>query len=223
MLEEFLDRKHYHKLSKPIRGFNKFFVPDGEKENEMKWIREYENEELVGIAALQKEIRIERQKKNLLLLYEKPSSAPSDQKQKLENYERELLQARREYWLHQQTLTGLAREAPTGPWIREWKLQKDVKQKHGMTPGWWKEAKRCALAGGCCGRLCRCCEQPLRTYIEPSLEGVKTRQVYGHCSVECGCCTQSKGLLETSPTRLEVEAVIRDREIQRLGQRLRHF
>lgn len=199
MLEEFLDRSHWHIPASFVRGFNKFFTGPFGREEELEWIKKYEDEELVGIATLQKKIRIEQRKKSLLLLqqlHEKSASEKSNNDQEeLEKCERELLQARQEYWLHQQALSKLAREAPKGPWIREWELLRSIRKEHGMPLAWWEESKRCALSGGCCSRLCGCCEQPLRTYFEPSAgrSRMSTRQVYGHCSQECGCCIESRG------------------------------
>ncbi|KAL1984023.1 hypothetical protein VTN96DRAFT_9620 [Rasamsonia emersonii] len=169
MLEEFLDRSHWHIPASFVRGFNKFFTGPFGREEELEWIKKYEDEELVGIATLQKKIRIEQRKKSLLLLqqlHEKSASEKSNNDQEeLEKCERELLQARQEYWLHQQALSKLAREAPKGPWIREWELLRSIRKEHGMPLAWWEESKRCALSGGCCSRLCGCCEQPLRTYF----------------------------------------------------------
>lgn len=63
--------------------------------------------------------------------------------------------------------------------------------RHGRSYQWIYQRAKCADTGGCCGRSCGCCEQPLITYLRPVSPADPEKKevgVYAHCSGECPCC-----------------------------------
>jgi hypothetical protein len=118
----------------------------------------------------------------------------SDTDPELEQYDAKIAKLRKAYWDHQLILESELKRKPGGPWIREWDLKRRRKRQ-GMTLQWWEASEFCAPGGGCCGRTCGCCENPLRTYVQPNpgRSCRKVEYIYGHCTAECRCCTQSKG------------------------------
>jgi hypothetical protein len=66
--------------------------------------------------------------------------------------------------------------------------------RHGHSFAWLHDRERCADMGGCCGRSCRCCERPFRTYVRNTGNGERTIQVLGHSTRKCECCIQFKGI-----------------------------
>jgi hypothetical protein len=52
----------------------------------------------------------------------------------------------------------------------------------------------CKEQGGCCGRQCRCCDQPRNTRRESYLS---------HCTIYCGCCIRHRGFLNIDLSDIE--------------------
>jgi hypothetical protein len=97
----------------------------------------------------------------------------------------DLISLDREYTRLERTYETLMAGCPAGPmksgylWIRKqpsWHLKSD----------WLR--KDCIDRGGCCGRSCRCCENP----PDP-----RRRRGWGHCTAECACCKSVSGFRST--------------------------
>lgn len=87
----------------------------------------------------------------------------------------------RRYWFLEQRWWKLRSEFPRGPLIRAFELWRSH-------PRWYMHrslVEDCARRGGCCGRGCGCC-------VDRELSATRTLGV-GHCTVECGCCCESRG------------------------------
>jgi len=97
----------------------------------------------------------------------------------LEEWTKELEGFDTEYWLHKLVWHKLKHGKPSGPLIREWDA---LNRREAILSR--ENELLCAANGGCCKRGCGCCEKPLNTHRE---EGI-----YGHCTVECGCCIRSR-------------------------------
>lgn len=64
----------------------------------------------------------------------------------------------------------------------------------------------CAERGGCCGRVCGCCERP---------RSITRAFRFGHCTASCGCCQRSRGF--------EILRDEEDEDHQRSQTTVRHF
>lgn len=74
--------------------------------------------------------------------------------------------------------------------------------RHGRSYAWIFQRKICADTGGCCGRSCGCCEQPLITYLRPVSDTDLEKKevgVYGHCGDECPCCIRVRRRYRPDP------------------------
>ena len=59
--------------------------------------------------------------------------------------------------------------------------------------------QHCAENGGCCGRECQCCE-------DRSAYANSDRKLgYGHCTLECGCCSEIRGFNFTSKQKKQLD------------------
>ncbi|KAL1969003.1 hypothetical protein VTN77DRAFT_837 [Rasamsonia byssochlamydoides] len=121
----------------------------------------------------------------------------------------EIWELHQQYSLHQQALSQLLARKPKGPWIQEWEVMQRRNHK-GKPLRWHQEKDLCAKRGGCCGRECRCCEKALGSYAsypQPDATPVIV-YIYGHCTVNCGCCVRFRGFHKPDPDLVNETKVV---------------
>lgn len=187
-------------LSQLIR-YHLFYVKHFSQFNR-EWCQNIIKNDILGRKIVQREVYIQEQiqalKKSLQMFSVSSTDPPeldinNERLRKLETwekelslYEKELRKLNDQYWIHQRNMWKLEVEMPYGPISRAFKNVKSNTEWH-LLP-WLRED--CARRGGCCGRGCRCCENPRDT----------NRQFYnqGHCTTSCPCCIHANGLTDTS-------------------------
>ncbi|GAD95667.1 hypothetical protein ANI_1_3126024 [Paecilomyces variotii No. 5] len=216
--EALLECLGFHRTARSLRlwqlGFYDPRAGDAAKyKPEIQWIKGYERKERNEIALLQRIHRLEREQPQFMATGMIPTivtlppraigkKRPGVSKYSVTKYsgalEKELKIVRELCDRVQKSLARMYSDQPRkgrGLRLREWQKIREPRANE-MPMLWMDGRKACALAGGCCGRMCRCCDSPLRTYFEPSDDPYELRKVvgiYGHCTNECGCCARHNG------------------------------
>lgn len=121
-------------------------------------------------------------------------TTPLEEK-RLQELQRELEVLRKSYWYLQNNWLIL-RDQLKGPTLRgfiecrpnlRWYLSDTLR-------------RRCAEWGGCCNRRCQCCEN---RSAHPNSE---RKLGVGHCTLECGCCSETRGFDFTVREKKELYA-----------------
>lgn len=164
------------------------------RRHEDVWVKRYAAEERKGIALLQREMRLENERRELLNRVDLAKELPCDGSQ-LYILDEKLVEVRQHHCAHQRELRRLWSIKPNGCQIRDFEMtQKPQMTRHDKPYSWFQGRKACAFSGGCCGRECGCCKKPLRMFLTPTLLDPKKRMgIYGHCTTECGCCIKYNG------------------------------
>ncbi|KAK2762235.1 hypothetical protein FQN54_001245 [Arachnomyces sp. PD_36] len=165
------------------------------------WVRRYTEEEREGVKLLQRERRLKEQANEDASAappqYDKIQDTPAESSSAATSssspVERETTETRKKYLLHLEKLRKLDSRKPNCPKVDQWEMNRRVKNRQGMSLAWEEESQQCARLGGCCGRGCNCCRQPLREYMLPGDTRGKKSAIYGHCTVDCGCCIRDRG------------------------------
>jgi hypothetical protein len=116
------------------------------------------------------------------------------------------------YREHLGTLQDMLTWQPTGRYASPYHLFEFLIATHnekGQTLAWERHQYDCAMRGGCCGRACGCCSQPLRELYIPSSNGKREVIVYGHCTRECLCCNRFHGSYVPDARLPEVDPALR--------------
>lgn len=176
-----------------------------------EWTVPYLDEEALGIAILQRLQRL-MQKQNAEQQQKGQDENPPDydfiSEPTNDTLGRELTKLRGVYWLHQTRLSRYERIRPDERYSgKELTLLRTHQDRYGHSYSWVFDRERCAASGGCCGRTCGCCERSLNQYFQPSALGQevgtgkarKVLEVFGHCTVECACCIQTRGCYVPHP------------------------
>ncbi|GFF30195.1 hypothetical protein IFM51744_01057 [Aspergillus udagawae] len=116
------------------------------------------------------------------------------------------------YREHLGTLQDILKWQPNGSYAGPYRLFEFLIATHnekGQTLAWEKCQHDCAMRGGCYGRACGCCNQPLRELYIPLSNGKRKGVVYGHCTRECLCCNQFHGCYVPDAQLPEIDPALR--------------
>ncbi|KAF3407141.1 hypothetical protein DPV78_001492 [Talaromyces pinophilus] len=217
MIEEFLDFCKLYPLARAVRRVNKAFCL------ESFWKRDYEQEEQNGVAILQREKRLTNER--AAILKTKHDGCLGDDElwhaknsEKLYSVDGALLQTRSLYQAHQQKMHQLLLSKRSHAYHRDVWMPR--KAQYAFIPGHdkpysWRETRAaCARSGGCCGRECGFCENPMKDYYLPPGYFSKGRtkvELYGHCTAECGCCIRYTGGYTPHPLFKDSEEIPKEK------------
>lgn len=80
-------------------------------------------------------------------------------------------------------------------------------------PKWYMRdelAQECSDRGGCCSRTCNCCNH--KSERSTGVSGKKSA-TYGHCTVECWCCTNNRGFELTEEMKQKIRDDYKERKL----------
>lgn len=161
------------RLAQKIRRY--LHYRDGRTHHVYKWAQRVITTEIQLCATSQREVFLKEEIGKLDM-----SSTEYDQKQ-LHKWAKELELLDKRFWRLERILYGAESRGEKGP-------AKDAYLSLRQKPGWHLKSKwlreDCAKRGGCCGRQCKCCENPPDSY---RIKG------WGHCTIECACCYRRRG------------------------------
>ncbi|KAJ5804247.1 uncharacterized protein N7518_000550 [Penicillium psychrosexuale] len=127
---------------------------------------------------------------------QKMQSAGEDEAQ-LQKLDKEQEVLRKQYWYQECELHKWQSSIPGGPM----KLAYESLRKN---PKWYMQnelIKDCAGRGGCCGRVCGCCEKR---------ESTPERNMgAGHCTTGCACCSSFRGCELTAQQKTNIRESLR--------------
>jgi hypothetical protein len=201
MIEQFFDFCKCYPLARFIRTSIYDFGSGHD------WKRQYIAEEYKGMVILQRQKRLDNRKSEILSAIAhlmEYHDHHEDQHKKLcdELYEidEKLLQTRRLYCAHQLEMRRLWFIAGDNIQVRGIIMSR--KPQYSLLPGrdkpyiWVKQRNACAQSGGCCGRECGCCEEPLALIriVSRRIPRKNNVSLYGHCTAECGYCIKHNGV-----------------------------
>ncbi|PYI02075.1 hypothetical protein BO78DRAFT_293997, partial [Aspergillus sclerotiicarbonarius CBS 121057] len=175
-----------HRLKDRAKLYEKY-KPDKSR-IQRGWVKDYKENEDLQFAILQRidclarvGNRKSQQPENPFQHIPGPSS-PKRQVSLLEEH----------FYRCQQKWKALTFVKPSGPITDEFEFLQHHRNDDGQTLAWEEHKIMCASLGGCCGRMCRCCERPLRYYLMPDGGDNAMVGFYGHCTAECGCCMRHR-------------------------------
>ncbi|KAJ9403414.1 hypothetical protein DTO045G8_8829 [Paecilomyces variotii] len=200
MIEEILECLGFYRLARSLRLWRIECQFECDHKDEINWIRAYNATENLQIAILQRIRRLERDQQELMATGKIPTTPRafgddcSDVSKYGEILEKELEMARCIWHTNKKELAELLSTLPVygrGLRLREWRKIREVKEFQDKSMLWMDGRERCAMMGGCCGRTCRCYDEPLMTYFKPTMDTFELQRVealHGHCTSECRCC-----------------------------------
>ncbi|KAJ9194229.1 hypothetical protein DTO164E3_7489 [Paecilomyces variotii] len=202
MIEEILECLGFYRSARSLRLWRISLQVEYQHADEMRWIRKYDAREQLQVAILQRIRRLERDQQELMATGKIPTTplprAAGGDRSDVSKYsgilEKELSMARYIWYINKKELAELVLNQPRygqGLRLREWRKIREVKELQDKSMLWMDGRERCARTDGCCGRTCRCCEEPLMTYFKPTMDTFELRDVegfHGHCTSECRCC-----------------------------------
>lgn len=148
---------------------------------------EYGSDVFVGILTAERQLRelVQRLEKLQGKLFK------GDDKSNIWRLKEEVETLGRSVLLQQHTLYKMEGELPAGP-------LKQTYDSLRRNPRWYcrpELVEDCIARGGCSSRGCGCCES---RHFRTSHRGV------GHCTIECGCCSDYRGFEATPEMRKEI-------------------
>ncbi|KAJ9292585.1 hypothetical protein DTO271G3_8654 [Paecilomyces variotii] len=208
MIEEILECLGFYRSARSLRLQRISWQVEYRHADEIRWIRTYDAREQLQIAILQRIRRLEQDQQELMATGKIPiTPLPraagrdcSDVSKYSGILEKELKITRRISYANKKALEELLLNQPEygqGLRLRDWRKIREVKELQDKSMLWIDGRERCARTEGCCGRACRCCEEPLMTYFKPTMDTFELRQVegfHGHCTSECRCCIRHQGI-----------------------------
>lgn len=115
--------------------------------------------------------------------------------ERLRELHRRLGVLKKHYWAHRHNWLVL-RDRLKGPTLRGF-------IECRSNPRWYLSdtlRRHCAECGGCCGRECQCCEN------RSAYANSERKLGLGHCTFECGCCSEARGFDFTSKEKKKLDA-----------------
>lgn len=187
--EKLLDSLKLYPLGSAVREWNKFFTYTEDKNEQLKWIKEYNQEAYIKFSIYQREIYL---KDDIERLHEIAAAVKlsEGEAEELRQLEEELAEIPQRLWMHKQARTRLLEQKPKGAYVRGYCTSL-------KTGSWWEvQRKSCKSRGGCCERDCGCCKKKRLTLS--GKEGTEPDN-RSHCTPECACCIRYRGFYKPNP------------------------
>jgi hypothetical protein len=167
----------YHKRQNAayIRVIAKLLTPADAKQQQLHWIREFDNIENEWHSILFRQLYLVEERD----LLKSKECLTVEESQLLHNLEEKLGQCSFQYEKTMQKNMNSHNVKPRGAWIRECEAESDVER-------WERHVAGCIAFGGCCIRSCDCCDKPRQgsagqKFFECPESGF-------HCTIDCRCC-----------------------------------